>query len=91
MKVIICGAGQVGSNIANYLAVEGNDVTVIDSEQSVVTELAQTLDVKSIHGLASQPSVLEQAGANEADMLIAVTHADEVNMVACMNAAILTC
>tara|TARA_Y100000588_G_scaffold77065_1_gene80294 strand:- start:850 stop:2226 length:1377 start_codon:yes stop_codon:yes gene_type:complete len=83
MKVIICGAGQVGSNIANYLAVEGNDVTVIDSEPSVVTELAQTLDVKSIHGLASQPSVLEQAGANEADMLIAVTHADEVNMVAC--------
>lgn len=83
MKVIICGAGQVGSNIARYLAAEGNDVTVIDSEPGVVTELAQTIDVKAIQGMASQPTVLEKAGAPDADMLIAVTHADEVNMVAC--------
>ena len=83
MKVIICGAGQVGANIATYLAAEGNEVTVIDSEASVVAELTHTLDVKAIQGMASKPSVLERAGAPEADMIIAVTHADEVNMVAC--------
>ncbi|MEO0393213.1 MAG: Trk system potassium transporter TrkA, partial [Pseudomonadota bacterium] len=83
MKVIICGAGQVGANIATYLAAEGNEVTIIDSEPSVVAEISHTLDAKAIQGLASQPGVLERAGAPEADMLIAVTHADEVNMVAC--------
>jgi trk system potassium uptake protein len=83
MKVIICGAGQVGSNIARYLAAEGNEVTIIDNEASVVSELSQTMDVKAIHGMASQPSVLERAGAADADMLVAVTHADEVNMIAC--------
>ena len=83
MKVIICGAGQVGANIARYLAAEGNDVTIVDSDPMVVRELGQTLDVKAIQGMASQPSVLERAGAPDTDMLVAVTHADEVNMVAC--------
>jgi trk system potassium uptake protein TrkA len=83
MKVIICGAGQVGFNIARYLAVEGNDVVVIDQRPELISKISDTLDVQAILGHASHPNVLEQAGAADADMLIAVTAADEVNMVAC--------
>ena len=83
MKVVICGAGQVGTSIAQHLAGENNDVTVIDQDASLVRRISETLDVRSIQGLASQPNILEQAGAKEADMLIAVTFSDEVNMVAC--------
>ncbi|MBT3915417.1 MAG: Trk system potassium transporter TrkA [Rhodospirillaceae bacterium] len=83
MKVIICGAGQVGFNIARYLAQEDNEVTVIDQSAELTRKISDTLDVKAIHGLASHPNVLAQAGAADADMLIAVTQADEVNMVAC--------
>ncbi|CAA7617899.1 Trk system potassium transporter TrkA [Magnetospirillum sp. UT-4] len=83
MKVIVCGAGQVGFNIAHYLAGENNDVTVIDQRPDLIRKITDTLDVQAILGYASHPSVLEQAGAADADMLIAVTHADEVNMVAC--------
>ena len=83
MKVIICGAGQVGFNIARYLAQEDNEVTVIDQSAELTRKIRDTLDVKVIHGLASHPNVLAQAGAVDADMLIAVTQADEVNMVAC--------
>ncbi len=83
MKVIICGAGQVGFNIARYLALEDNEVTVIDQSSELTRKISDTLDVKVIHGLASHPNVLAQAGAVDADMLIAVTQADEVNMVAC--------
>ena len=83
MKVIICGAGQVGFNIARYLALEDNEVTVIDQSAELTRKISDTLDVKAIHGLASHPNVLAQAGAVDADMLIAVTQADEVNMVAC--------
>jgi trk system potassium uptake protein TrkA len=83
MKVIVCGAGQVGYNIARHLATENNQVTVIDQSPDLVRKVADTLDVRGIVGFASYPDVLEQAGAEDADMLIAVTHADEVNMVAC--------
>ena len=83
MKVVICGAGQVGTSIAQHLASENNDVTVIDQDASLVRKIGETLDVRSIQGLASQPNILQQAGAREADMLIAVTFSDEVNMVAC--------
>ncbi|HLO78922.1 MAG TPA: Trk system potassium transporter TrkA [Magnetospirillum sp.] len=83
MKVIVCGAGQVGFNIAHYLASENNDVTVIDQRPELIRKITDTLDVQAVLGHASQPSVLEQAGAADADMIIAVTHADEVNMVAC--------
>lgn len=83
MKVIICGAGQVGFNIARYLAEENNDVTVIDQRADLIRKISDSLDVQAIVGFASHPPVLEQAGAADADMLIAVTHADEVNMVAC--------
>jgi len=83
MKVIICGAGQVGYNIARYLANEGNDITVIDQRPDLIRNLASTLDVKAVEGHASHPHTLEKAGAAEADMIIAVTAVDEVNMVAC--------
>ncbi|MDA8230119.1 MAG: Trk system potassium transporter TrkA [Magnetospirillum sp.] len=83
MKVIVCGAGQVGFNIAHYLAVENNDVTVIDQRPELIRKITDTLDVQAVLGYASHPPVLEQAGAGDADMIIAVTAADEVNMVAC--------
>ncbi len=83
MKVIICGAGQVGSGIARQLAGEHNDVTVIDSSPDLIQQMADALDVRTVVGYASHPDVLERAGAREADMIIAVTFADEVNMVAC--------
>jgi len=83
MKVIVCGAGQVGYNIARRLAGEHNDVTVIDQSQLLVQRVNDTLDVQGMLGFASHPDVLERAGAEDADMIIAVTYADEVNMVAC--------
>jgi trk system potassium uptake protein TrkA len=83
MKVIIAGAGQVGSNIARYLAAAGNDVTVIDQRPDLVQKIGDRLDIQAIFGFASHPSTLEQAGAGEADLFIAVTYSDEVNMIAC--------
>ncbi len=83
MQVIICGAGQVGFNIARYLASEDADITVIDHLPELVHKITELLDVKGLVGFASHPDVLERAGAADADMVIAVTYADEVNMVAC--------
>jgi trk system potassium uptake protein TrkA len=83
VKVIVCGAGQVGFNIARYLSSENADVTVIDQAPELVQKISESLDVTGLVGFASHPDVLEQAGARDADMLIAVTYADEVNMVAC--------
>ena len=83
MKVIICGAGQVGSNIASYLASENNHVTVIDQAAELTKRMSDRMDVQALVGHASSPTVLEQAGAGDADLLIAVTQSDEVNMVAC--------
>ena len=83
MKVIICGAGQVGWQIARHLAGERNDVTVVDNNPELVRRATDTLDVQGITGFASYPDVLERAGAEDADMLIAATHSDEVNMVTC--------
>jgi Trk K+ transport system NAD-binding subunit len=83
MKVIVCGAGQVGYNIARYLAGVGNDVTVIDQRPELTQKIGESLDIQAITGFASHPEVLEQAGAEDAEVLIAVTYADEVNMVAC--------
>lgn len=83
MKVIVCGAGQVGFNIARSLSAEGNDVTVLDVNPDLVAKVTNALDVKGLVGFASYPSVLERAGAADSDMIIAVTFADEVNMVAC--------
>ena len=83
MKVIICGAGQVGWQIARHLAGERNDVTVVDNNADLVRRATETLDVKGVSGFASYPDVLERAGARDADMIIAATHSDEVNMVTC--------
>jgi trk system potassium uptake protein TrkA len=83
MKVIICGAGQVGGNIARYLATENNHVTIIDQSPELIQRLSDRLDVQAMVGHASSPPTLEQAGAADADMIIAVTQLDEVNMVAC--------
>lgn len=83
MKVIICGAGQVGWQIARHLSGEHNDVTVVDNNPDLVRRATDSLDVQGIAGFASYPDVLERAGAKDADMLIAATHSDEVNMVTC--------
>ncbi len=83
MRAIVCGAGQVGSNIASELATESVDVTVIDQRDELIQRLGDRLDVRAIVGYASQPDVLKGAGAADADLIIAVTQADEVNMVAC--------
>ncbi|TYB89366.1 Trk system potassium transporter TrkA [Oceaniovalibus sp. ACAM 378] len=83
MKVIICGAGQVGWQIARHLAGEKNDVTVVDNNADLVRRATDTLDVQGVAGFASYPDVLDRAGARDADMLIAATHSDEVNMVTC--------
>ncbi len=83
MKVIICGAGQVGWQIARHLSGENNDVTVVDNNPDLVRRATDTLDVQGIAGFASYPDVLDRAGARDADMIIAATHSDEVNMVTC--------
>lgn len=83
MNIIVCGAGQVGASIARQLADEHHDVTVIDIEPELIKRLSNSLDVQGIVGHASHPDVLESAGAASADMLIAATYSDEVNMVAC--------
>ena len=83
MKVIICGAGQVGWQIARHLAGERNDVTVVDKNADLVRRATETLDVQGVAGFASYPDILDRAGARDADMIIAATHSDEVNMVTC--------
>lgn len=83
MKVIICGAGQVGWQIARHLSGERNDVTVVDSNADLVRRATETLDVQGVTGFASYPDVLDRAGARDADMIIAATYSDEVNMVTC--------
>ncbi|MEM7635734.1 MAG: Trk system potassium transporter TrkA [Pseudomonadota bacterium] len=83
MKIIICGAGQVGRGIAERLAVENHDVTVIDISAELVEAISGSTDVQGIVGHGAHPDVLNDAGAGEADMIIAVTFVDEVNMMAC--------
>jgi len=83
MKVLICGAGQVGFGIAERLSAENNDVSIIDNSASMVQRVSDILDVRGFVGHGSQPDVLDEAGARDADMIIAVTLHDEVNMVAC--------
>ena len=83
MKVIICGAGQVGWQIARHLSGEKNDVTIVDVNPDLVRRATETLDVQGVTGFASYPDNLEKAGARDADMIIAATYSDEVNMVTC--------
>lgn len=83
MKIIILGAGQVGGSLAAELASEANDITVVDVDATRLRVLGDRLDIRTIQGRGSLPTVLRQAGADDADMLIAVTSSDETNMVAC--------
>src|SRR3546814_16112043 len=83
MKVIICGAGQVGFNIARYLASENADVTVIDQSRELIEKITDSLDVQGLVGFASQPAVQESAVARDPEMVIAVNAAAEDNMSAC--------
>ncbi len=83
MKIIVCGAGQVGFGIAERLSAERNDVAIIDADPELVRRANDVLDVRAIQGNAAHPDIMDRAGAREADMLIAVTLHDEVNMVAC--------
>ena len=83
MKIIILGAGQVGSSLAENLTSEANDITIIDKDEKTLLALQDRLDLRTIAGHASHPDILRAAGADDADMLIAVTDSDETNMVAC--------
>ncbi len=83
MKIIILGASQVGSTVAANLVNEANDITVVDRDVNQLRNLQDHLDIRGVVGHASYPEVLAQAGAEDADMLLAVTNSDEVNMVAC--------
>jgi len=83
MKIIILGAGQVGTSVAENLSREANDITVVDNDPECLQFLADRLDLGTVQGCASHPDVLRRAGAEDADMIIAVTNSDETNMVAC--------
>lgn len=83
MKIIILGAGQVGATLAENLANEANDITIIDTDGVRLRELQDRLDIRTLEGQGASPKILEQAGGEDADMLIAVTNSDTVNMVAC--------
>lgn len=89
MKIIILGAGQVGSNLAESLVAENNDITVIDLDTTRLALLQDRFDLRTVRGHAAHPSVLKQAGAEDADMLVAVTQSDETNLAACRIASTL--
>lgn len=83
MRIVILGAGQVGGTLAYNLTRENNDVTVVDSNEEHLRELQHRLDIQTVHGSASHPNILIAAGIERADMLIAVTNSDEINMIGC--------
>ena len=83
MKTIICGAGEVGKSIAEKLSKEGFEVTVIDDSKEYLKKISDSMDVKTILGASSLPSILSSAGARDCDILIAVTKSDETNMISC--------
>ncbi|KFI21267.1 Trk system potassium transporter TrkA [Nitrosococcus oceani] len=83
MKIIILGAGQVGASVAVNLASEANDITLVDTNGKLLQSLQDRLDIRTVQGWASHPDVLAQAGAEDTDMIVAVTSSDETNMIAC--------
>ena len=83
MNIIICGAGKVGFSISKQLSAQGHSITVIDQSSALIEKINESQDVKGIVGRATYPSVLEKAGAEDTDMIIAVTQNDETNMVIC--------
>jgi len=89
VRIVILGAGQVGSTVAESLVSEENDITVVDVEPTRLSKLQERLDLRTVTGNAAHPAVLELAGARDADLLLAVTQSDETNLVACKLAATL--
>ena len=89
MNIIVCGAGRVGQGIARRLATDGHNVTVIDENESLIQSVTSDLEVQGLTGHAAHPHVLKAAGASDADMIVAVTYSDEVNMVTCQVAHVL--
>ncbi len=87
MKIIILGAGQVGSSVAESLCSEANDITIVDTDPARLKLLQDRLDLRTVTGNAAHPAVLEKAGAHDADLIFAVTRSDETNLVACKLAA----
>ncbi len=83
MKIIILGAGQVGISVAANLVNEANDITLVDNNPAALQLVSERYDLRTVTGVASHPAVLEKAGAQDADMILAVTNSDEVNMIAC--------
>ena len=83
MKIIILGAGQVGSSVAANLVNEDNDITLVDINPSALQSISERFDLRTVTGVASHPSILEKAGAKDAEMILAVTNCDEINMIAC--------
>jgi trk system potassium uptake protein TrkA len=83
MRIVILGAGQVGSSVAEVLASEANDITIVDLDAGELAELADRLDVRTVVGNGALPTILQQAGIDDADMLVAVTQSDQTNLVAC--------
>lgn len=83
MRIIILGAGQVGGTLAEHLAGEDNDITIVDTDSRRLRELQARLDLRTLKGSGSHPQILSKAGADDADMLVAVTNSDEINMIAC--------
>lgn len=83
MNIIILGAGQMGSSMVDILASEANNITVVDKNLPLLHELQDRLDINTVHGHASHPDILLKAGAEDADMILAVTNSDDTNMIAC--------
>lgn len=90
MKIIIVGAGEVGYHIASRLALENKDVVVVDKDTAAIRRVADNIDVQTLNGSGSSPSVLEEAGIRQAEILLAVTNSDETNLVACLVANMLS-
>ena len=90
MKAVIVGAGEVGFHIASRLAIENRDVLVVDIDSKALRRVSDHIDVKTVHGSGSSPVALEEAGLTEADIILALTNSDEINLVACLVADILS-
>ena len=83
MRIVILGAGQVGGNLAENLVAENYDVTVVDRDRELLAQLQDRLDLQTVAGNAAHPSVLANAGLDDADLMISVTRSDQTNLVAC--------
>ncbi|GJQ47630.1 Trk system potassium uptake protein trkA [Candidatus Kuenenia stuttgartiensis] len=84
MKILIVGAGAVGFNLAKQLSKEGHDISVIDKDQNMVDRITEKMDVSAVLGMATSPSILEEAGIKNTDVVLAVTNSDEINIVTCI-------